>query len=174
MGLKIINAVVDNHGGTFMRVRGEHDIEIDGLEIRNYTVGNFREMKTMLRNLFISSILIFIFLSNSSNTLGQTVSSYNNCENNLALLDSIRPLIEKDNPFIVIAYRGKKENSNKYSLRRLNTIKTVLGDKNIVFAIGEKLVTKPKVEIYVDGKLNLVFETNSREKLKVQLCGLLY
>ncbi len=118
--------------------------------------------------------MIFIFLSNSSNAQGQTISSDNNCENNLSLLESVRPLIEKDNRIIVIAYRGKKENSGRYSLRRLNTIKTVLGDKNIVFAIGEKLVTKPKVEIYVDGKLDLVFETKSRERLRLQLCGELY
>ncbi len=129
----------------------------------------------MLRKLFfIFAILIFIFLSNSSNAQGQTISSHNNCENNLSLLESIGPLIEKGNQVFVIAYRGKKENSVKYSQRRLNAIKTVLGDKNIVFAIGEKLVTKPKVEIYVDGKLDLVFETKSRERLRLQLSGLLY
>ncbi len=126
----------------------------------------------MLRKLFfIFAILIFISLSSSQ---GQIISSHNNCENNLSLLENVRPLIEKGNRIIVIAYRGKKENSDRYSLRRLNTIKTVLGDKNIVFAIGEKLVTKPKVEIYVDGKLDLVFQTKSRERLRLQLCGELY
>jgi hypothetical protein len=126
----------------------------------------------MLRKLFfIFAILIFISLSSSQ---GQTISSHNNCENNLSILDNTRPLIEKGNQVFVIAYRGKKENSVKYSLRRLNAIKSVLGDKNIVFAIGEKLVTKPKVEIYIDGKLDLVFETKSRERLRLQLCGELY
>ena len=125
----------------------------------------------MLRKLFfIFTILIFIFLSRLPNVLGQTISSNNNCEYNLALLDSVRSLSLKDTQIIIIAYRSKKENSVKYSLRRLHTMKIVLGDKNTVFAIGEKFVTKPRVEVYVNGNLNLIFETNNRKMLRAGSC----
>jgi hypothetical protein len=129
----------------------------------------------MLRNLFfIFTILIFISLSGSSKAEGQIISSDNNCENNLSLLHRTLTPTGTGNPIIIIAYRGKRENSVKYSQERLNTIKTALGSKTIVFAIGEKLVTKPKIEIYVDGKLDVVLEIKNHEKLRVQHCGLLY
>lgn len=129
----------------------------------------------MLRKcFFIFTMLIFVLLSKSPKVNGQTISPDNNCEFNLSLLDSIRSLPLKDTQIIVIAYRSKNENSIKYSLKRLEATKIVLGDKTTVFAIGEKLVSKPKVEIYVNGKLDLVLETKSRERLRTQLCGLLY
>jgi hypothetical protein len=114
---------------------------------------------------------LFLILVFSFTVSGQIVSPDNNCEENLSLLERVRTPIEKSNPLIFIAYRSKKENSIKYSLRRLHRIKTLLGDKNIVFAIGEKLVTKPRVEVYVDGKLDVVFETNNREPLRAGACG---
>jgi hypothetical protein len=129
----------------------------------------------MMKIIFlILTTSIFVLLLKPSTAVGQTIFAVNNCENNLALLENIRALPLNDTQIIVIAYRGKNENSTKYSLGSLKEIKKVLGDKRPVFAIGEKPVTKPKVEIYVNGKLDLVFEMKNREILRTQLCGELY
>ena len=125
----------------------------------------------MLKKLvFIFAMSIFIFLSKPSNVMGQIVSSDNNCENNISLLVNIKTPTKKESSVIVIAYQGKKESSARYSLGRLNKIKRILGDKNIVFAIGERLVTKPKVEIYINGKIELILETKNREMLRAGNC----
>ncbi len=42
MAIIIKGGLVDNYGGTFMKVDGDYDVDIEGLEIRNYTVGDYR------------------------------------------------------------------------------------------------------------------------------------
>ncbi len=42
MPIKITNATVDNQGGTFMKIVGEFDVDINGLDIKNYSVEDYR------------------------------------------------------------------------------------------------------------------------------------
>jgi hypothetical protein len=120
--------------------------------------------------LFITFVIVMNFLI-PIEILGQTSSPHNNCEENNSLFYQVEDLKKHGDSIIIVATQGSKEKTNLYNTKRLNVFRMFLGDDGIVFAFGVKSVIKPRVEIYVNGKLGFIFETKNKEKLKVFGCG---
>lgn len=117
-------------------------------------------------------VYLFINITIFNDTLyGQQVLSYNYCEDNAATFQVVSMLRIEGTKIIIIARRGSKEKSNIYSESRLNVFRRLLGDEIGVFANGKKAERNPQVEIYVNGKLELIFEVKNKERLKVGNCG---
>ena len=128
-------------------------------------------MTHLLKKSIVGIFVFFVFSVLASSLYGQRILSQNYCEDNAVTFQSVSILRLEGTKIIVIARRGSKEKSNSYSESRLNIFWRILGDERGVFAIGKKSVNKPQVEIYVNGKLELIFEVKNREKLKVGNCG---
>ena len=128
-------------------------------------------MTYLFKKSIVGIFAVFILSIFSSSSFGQRILSHNYCEDNAVTFQSVSILRLEGTKLILIARRGSKEKSNSYSESRLNVFRRMLGDEGGVFAIGKKAINKPQVEIYVNGKLELIFEVKNREKLKVGNCG---
>ena len=123
--------------------------------------------KLFFSKTFLSIILVFGTTSISS----QTTSSHNYCEWNATLLDQISSAKSNDNKIIVISSRGNREKSIKYSRLRLNILRQKCGNDGVIYALGLKSAIKPKIDVYINGQLEFVFETKNYENLKAVGCG---
>ncbi|HRH46188.1 MAG TPA: hypothetical protein PKY82_31380 [Pyrinomonadaceae bacterium] len=128
-------------------------------------------MKHLFKIFIVGIFVFFVFSVLASNLYGQEIAKNNNCEDNLGRFQNAIFARNEGTKIIVIARRGSKEKSNSYSESRLNVFSRLLYEKDRVFAIGKKAINRPQVEIYVNGKLELIFEVKNREKLKVGNCG---
>jgi hypothetical protein len=74
---------------------------------------------------------------------------------------------------IVISRAGAKETSQKYAMNRLEVFKTALHSLNekSVYAIGAKAKRYPQIEVYINGKLALIFETRNKQQARVGNCN---
>lgn len=129
-------------------------------------------MKNIVVKRFICAVFaVFAFLFLNVDLYGQIILSDNYCEDNAATFQSVSILMKEGTKIIVIARNGNKEKSNSYSEIRLDVFRNFLRNERGVFAIGKRAKGNPQVEIYVNGKLELIFEVKNREKLKVGNCG---
>lgn len=117
-------------------------------------------------------IFCFVFIVSVMNA--QIVNKHNNCEENESLISVYTARRENGSKLIFIARRGIKERGDEYSLNRLKHFKQMMllraKSTDMVFAIGEKSKSRPQVEVYINGKLELVFEAPIKQLIKVGNC----
>ncbi len=104
----------------------------------------------------------------------QIVSTKNNCEENESLLSVYSGTSKEGTRLIFIARPGVKEKSLKYSSERLLAIKQNelrgFKENQLVFGVGIRSKANPQVEVYVNGKLELIFEVPNKQQIKVGNC----
>jgi len=84
-------------------------------------------------------------------------------EDSKALLDLLAESAGQDKPIIMIARLGNKESSTKLNWLRLRTAGAYLEDvraipkQRMILAVGEVVRGQGRIEMYLDGKLYMVF-----------------
>ena len=102
---------------------------------------------------------------------GSIVTNDNNCESNKAYFDSVAVAAGSDGLIILIARLGNGEISGVYNRLRLHNISTYLNyireipNKRILRAEGERVRGRGRVEVYVSGKLMIVFTVGRNQDL---------
>lgn len=100
----------------------------------------------------------------------------NSCESNIALLDVVHAEAGAQGSIIAVARLGKGERSRSLNHRRLYNLRTYLEKFNkrpretIVVAEGERVNSRGRIEVYVAGKLQVIFEFGRGEDLHVGSC----
>lgn len=124
-----------------------------------------------------------ISLTTASYTVAQsvefpapTIRNDNNCESNKALWDLIHIEAGSDSPIIIIARLGSGEISRRFNHRRLHNIRIYLHhvreipDDRIITAEGERVRGRGRVEVYIRGRLFIVFTVGRNEDLAGGAC----
>lgn len=99
------------------------------------------------------------------------VRNDNNCESNKAYFDYVAASAGEDELIILIARLGDEETSRAYTRRRLYNISTYLNyireipKERIIRAEGERIRGRGRVEVYVRGKLMIVFSVGRNQDL---------
>jgi hypothetical protein len=124
--------------------------------------------------LFVLILLAQLTVAITS-SYSQTIVKWNEpCESRTAYVDAAASELVINSNILVIARLGKAENNLKYSQRRLQLIRERLDlaipTKQIVLAYAERTEGKGRVEIYVNGILEVVFETPLKGNLVVGDC----
>lgn len=102
-------------------------------------------------------------------------SDDNNCESNKAYWDYIA-IESKGDSLILIARPGDGENARRLNRRRLHNIYTYLTyirkipKERIVIAEGERVTGRGRVEVYLQGKLQIVFTVGRNADLRGGAC----
>ena len=100
----------------------------------------------------------------------------NNCESNIARLDNIHSMADKEGLIIAIARLGNGEWRSDLNRRRLHNLKLWLKEirgremKTIITAEGERVRGRGRIEIYIRGKLVDVLGLGKGEDLAVGSC----
>lgn len=125
--------------------------------------------------LVISGLLIFCAVTaaaaQQSEITDPIVTNDNNCESNKNYFDYVAVHAEKDGPIILIARLGDGETLRRFNSRRLHNIFTYLNyireisKERIVTAEGERVFGRGRVEVYVGGKLMIVFSVGRNQDL---------
>jgi hypothetical protein len=104
-----------------------------------------------------------------------TFREENNCESNTVDISYILSFLDKDKSIIAIARLGDGETSSRYNLRRLKSMKDSLSHsisrERIVTAQGERIKGRGRVEIYLDGRLFIVFTVGRNQDLHIGNCA---
>ncbi|MCA1594702.1 MAG: hypothetical protein LC754_19145 [Acidobacteria bacterium] len=126
----------------------------------------------MLRSLQIRIALLFLLscCSAVSHTFAQSVVATEprmvnggNNESSKAELDLLAQAASPDKLIILIARRGSRESSRSVGRIRLKTASWFLqnvravGKPRIILAEGEGVVGEGRIEVYLDGKLFMIF-----------------
>lgn len=124
---------------------------------------NHIRMKAHLITLMICFIVHVHAIAQNPKLSEPILVNGNSNEDSKALLDLLAGTAGKDKSIIMIARLGKKETSPKLNWRRLRTARSYLENvhtvpnQRIVLAAGEVVRGQGRVEVYLDGKLYMVF-----------------
>lgn len=100
----------------------------------------------------------------------------NNCELNVLRLHDVNAMAGREELIIVIARLGKNEQSRRFNNRRLHNVKVYLEEflgrlpKTTILAEGGRTDGKPRLELYVKGKLLDTLELEIGEDVSVGSC----
>lgn len=138
-----------------------------------------------MRNSFVVIVWLIIFAGfcaaqTTQESSPQDINYVDNCEGNMARLDSVRSEAlksdGKDTAVIVIARLGKGEVARVHNRSRLSAAKKYLVQfglpvNRLVLAEGEKAESFGRVELYVAGKLQDALLVNRNKGLCVECCN---
>lgn len=127
-------------------------------------------MKVFFAAICIVSFLNCVLLAQSSSS-AVILREDNNCESNKSYFDYVAVNAGNDKSIIIIARLGGGETSHRYNRRRLHNISTYLNyirqipKERIITAEGEPVRSRGRVEVYVGGKLTVVFTVGRNHDL---------
>jgi hypothetical protein len=124
------------------------------------------------------TLILALCLATASYVVAQTTEPIsvtgNNCEANKATFAFVATTAEAEETgklVMLIARLGNGETSRRFNNRRLHNARTYLShthgisEKRIVIAEGERVPGHGRVEVYIDGKLIVVFNLERNQDL---------
>lgn len=135
-----------------------------------------KKMRSVAFAFLVSLTAVSYAVAQSVESPTPTIRNDNNCESNKALWDLIDIEAGNDSPIIIIARLGSGEVSRRFNHRRLHNIRTYLHyireipEGRIITAQGERVAGRGRVEVYVGGRLFIVFTVGRNEDLAGGAC----
>lgn len=130
-------------------------------------------MKISFTSRIVSLLLCVAVTTNAQDTQSAIpiIRDDNNCESNKAYFDNIAVTAGTDGLVIIIARLGDGDTSRTYNRRRLHNIRTYLNyireiiPERIITAEGERVRGRGRIEVYIGGRLFIVFTVGPNQDL---------